>query len=483
VRFRPVAGLQTVVGLEPPSTLIGTAAPLLENFSGGLPCPSRDRNWVIPRAGTEEGVGLTEQVSEKTVAGETSDPAQTALGGLFWRLFAATGCSSLGDGLVLVAFPLLAITLTHDPLLISGVAVAARLPAFAVGLPAGALADRVHRRRLAVTVEWARLAVLAAFSALLLLHADRLAVLYLVVFLLGSLEELFVAATFASLPAMVASTDLDRANGLLSFADLTAEEVAGQGLGGVLVALGSSIPFVIDALTFAASAVLLRRALPDLPAEPADASFRSDIVTGLRWFRSHPAVSLCALLVSSFAFCQSLVIAVLVLYLRVDLHLSATGYGLLLAVSAVGNVVGALFSARIAGRIGALWSIVAAGLVASGAYVLLGLAHSVTGAGIAMALECLGITVGNVASMSLRQRLIPAGLLGRVGTTFRMVIFAGMPVGALLGGLLAHLSSLRVTFLTGGIAQLVFLAVLVPPLWRRMRAGPPVAIDLTGDAI
>lgn len=402
-----------------------------------------------------------------------------ALGVLFWRLFAATGCSSLGDGLVLVAFPLLSLTLTHDPLLVSGVAVAARLPAFVVGLPAGALADRRHRRRLAVTVEWARLAVLAAFSAVLLLHEDRIVILYLVVFVLGSLEELFVAATFASLPAMVPPQDLDRANALLAFSDLTAEEVAGQGLGGALLALGSSLPFVVDAFSFAASALLLRRALPDLPVAPSRTSFFSDVSSGLRWFGSHPALRLCALLVASFAFCQSVVVAVLVLYLRVDLHLSAPAYGLLLAVSAVGNVFGALLSTRFVARAGALGSIASAGLVAGGAYLLLALAHSVVGAGVAMGLECLSITVGNVASMSLRQRLIPQGLLGRVGTTFRMIIFAGMPLGALTGGIMARESSLRVTFLAAGIAQLGFLAVLVPRLRRRMRVDDRETIDLT----
>jgi MFS family permease len=418
----------------------------------------------------------TEQVEATEAADTTRRPDPSGLGGMFWRLFAATGCSSLGDGLVLVAFPLLALMLSHDPILVSGVAVAARLPAFVVGLPAGALADRVHRRRLAVTVEWARLAVLAVFSALVVLHQDRLILLYLVVFVLGSLEELFVAATFASLPVVVAPEDLDRANGLLSFSDLTAEEVAGQGLGGVLVALGSSIPFIIDAFSFAASALLLRRALPDLPVDPPVASFRSDIVTGLQWFRSHAALRLCALLVASFAFCQSVVVAVLVLYLRVGLHLSATGYGLLLAVSAVGNIIGALLSARLTARLGPLVSIAGAGLMAGGAYLLLALSHSVIGAGGAMALECLAITVGNVSSMSLRQRLIPSALLGRVGTTFRMIIFAGMPLGALLGGVLAGVSSLRATFLTAGIAQLVLLAVLVPRLRQRMRAE---VIDLT----
>jgi hypothetical protein len=91
--------------------------------------------------------------------------------------------------------------------------------------------------------------------------------------------------------------------------------------------------------------------------------------------------------------------------------------------------------------------------------------------------------VGNVASMSLRQRLIPQALLGRVGTTFRMIIFAGMPLGALAGGIMARESSLHATFLAAGIAQLGFLALLVPRLGRRLRVDDRETIDLSDGAI
>jgi MFS family permease len=397
------------------------------------------------------------------------------LGTDFWRLWWATGFSSFGDGLVLVAFPLLALTLTRRPLLISGVIIAARMPAFVVGLVAGALADRVHRRRLAVAVEWMRLAILAGFAGLLIAGLDSLALVYGVVFSLGCLEELFVAATTASLPSMVLEADLDRANGLLAFSDLTAEEVAGQGLGGVFIALGSSIPFAADAVSFAASAVLLRRSLPDLPVEPATATVRSEVVTGLRWFLAHRALRLMAVVIASFAFCQCIVVAVLVLYLREDLHQSPTGYGLLLAISALGNVVGALLSARLVGRLGAVGAITAAGVIAAAAYLLLGLDQSVVGAGIALALECAAVAVSNVASMSVRQRLIPSSLFGRVGTTVRMVIYAGMPLGALVGGLLGGSVSLPTTFLVAAILQFTVIATVAPRLHHWMSVGAATA--------
>src|ERR1700731_2981878 len=115
------------------------------------------------------------------------------LGRGYWWLLGATGTSAVGDGLVFIALPLLAVTLTRRPILIAGVAVAGKLPWLLVSLPAGALADRVDRRRLAVTIEAVRAGVLVGFGVAVLLGRVPLVAVYLVAATVGALETAFAA--------------------------------------------------------------------------------------------------------------------------------------------------------------------------------------------------------------------------------------------------------------------------------------------------
>lgn len=433
------------------------------------------------RAGTGPAATAPRQPEESTGAPPGRHGTQRSrhpLSRSYWGLWGSTALSSFGDGLVVVAFPLLALTVTRRPLLVAGVAVAARVPVLIFGLLAGGVADRMDRRRLAVVAEAVRLAAVAGFVAFSFLGSVDLVAIYLTVFVLGTCEQFFDAATMASLPGLVADGALDRANGLMEVSDLTAEGVAGQSLGGLLSAVTSSLPFVIDAVSFAGSALLLGRSLPPLP-QPArpPASLRSDVAAGLRYFAGHRSLRLLAGLIGSFVVCQSLVLGVITLYARQDLGLGPAGYGVLLAVPGVSSILGGLFSARIMRRLGPVPAVCAAGLLAGASYLLLGGQRSLVLAAVALALEGAGVILGNVASMSLRQRLIPAALLGRVGMTFRVIIFAGMPVGALAGGLLAGVLSLSQAIEVAGAVQLLAVAVLAPPLWTATRPGR--VIDLT----
>jgi predicted MFS family arabinose efflux permease len=406
--------------------------------------------------------------------------ARRGLGRAYWGLWRSVTLSSFGDGLVLVAFPLLALTVTHSPLLVAGVAVAARVPVVVFGLLAGALADRVDRRRQAVMAEVLRLIALVGFIALEVTGIVDLAAIYATVFILGTCEQFFDAATMACLPRLVASGDLDRANGFMQVSDLTAEGVAGQSLGGVLSAVTGSLPFVADAVSFACSALLLRRSLPPAVQETrSPSSIRSDVKAGLRFFAGHRSLRLLAGLIGSFVLCQSVVLAVITLYARQDLHLGPMGYGVLLAVPGVSSILGGIFSDRIIARLGLIPSIFVAGLLAGTSYLLLGGQRSFVWAGVALALEGAGVILGNVASMTLRQRLIPTAMMGRVGMTFRVIIFAGMPLGALAGGLLASAASLSRAIELAGATQLVAGVVFTAQLWAGTRSGTDQVIDIT----
>ncbi|MGH9095354.1 MAG: MFS transporter, partial [Acidimicrobiales bacterium] len=329
---------------------------------------------------------------------------------------------------------------------------------FVFALPAGALADRVDRRKLAVSMDVTRLALIAMFAGSLLLGYHRLWTIYVTAFVMSACQIAFVAATDASLPALVAPDDFEVANSWLMGADITTEEMAGQGIGGALVAVGTALPFVADAVSFGLSAVLLRRALPDNRPAPSTTSMWRDMREGLVWFWRHRLLRRLVVLIASFAFCQTMMTAVLVIYGTRSLHLSRAGYGLLLAVAAVGTLLGAFAAAPVVRRVGTARSVVFAGLATGASYVLLASTVRIWLAVVALTLETLAVTVGNVATLSLRQREVPNHLLGRVSSAFRMCIYGAMPLGALAGGLASGAFGVRPTFALAGILQLLVLA-------------------------
>lgn len=402
--------------------------------------------------------------------------AAPGLGSRYWHLWGATGTSSLGDGMVLVAFPLLATALTRDPRLVAGLTVAAQLPWLLFGLHAGVIADRVDRRRLALTVQGIRAVILVGFGATLLTGVRSLVLLYGIAFALGALDTIFTAVAHAVLPAMVDESDLERANGYLFSAQTGGEQFAGPALGGLAFATAPALPFVADGISFAASGALLSRAIPPPPTRTAPRSrsgIAADAAQALRFFLGHPVLRLVALVISTFAFCQAMVLSVVVLYALDALGLDSRAYGMFVALAAVGNVVGGVLAGRFGRRVAAAPAIATAGIAASGAYLVLASTTSVTVAAASLVVEAVAVAVGNVVTLSLRQRLIPSELLGRVGNAFRTVLFGVVPLGALLAGAVAKAASPQAAFAMAGCIQAVILALVSPRLVRRLRTAPP----------
>jgi MFS family permease len=196
-------------------------------------------------------------------AREGEEPGR--LGLPFWRLWSASSLSNLADGLVKVALPLVAITLTDSPGLVAGVTLAVTLPWLLFALPAGALADRVDRRIAMVTANIVRAAGVAilAVTVLLGLESSPAAIwaLYAVALLLGTAETIYDTCAQSILPQVVARDQLPRANGRLIAAELTANEFVGPPLGGLLVAAGVAVAFATPAALWAVAvgALLLLR--------------------------------------------------------------------------------------------------------------------------------------------------------------------------------------------------------------------------------
>ena len=395
------------------------------------------------------------------------------LGRPFRLVQLAAGVSGIGDGLVLAAFPLLAAQLTDDPRLVVAVTVAARLPWLLVSLPAGALVDRLDRRRLVITVELARAVLLAAFAVTVVTDQGALGALLLTVFLIGVGQTFIASATHAVVPGLVDSRRLGDANGVLFATQTSTENLIGPALGGLLFAAMAALPFVLDGVSFALAAALMAIALPVVargarPAKPT-ALLRTDIADGFAYFMGTPILRLVGALVASLAFCQAIVFGPLVLFALHGLGLSAAGYGILLAVAAIGNVAGGMVAGRLDHRFGARILLPASGVVAAAAYAVCGVATGPALAAAALGTEAVAVAVGNVANLTLRQRIIPNELLGRVGNVVRFFIFGAMPLGALVGGFLVAWFGVRAPFAGAAVLQLIAVAVLAPPLVRELK--------------
>lgn len=386
----------------------------------------------------------------------------------FRRLWLATGVSSVGDGMVLVAFPLLALTLTRDPVVIAALVAAGQAPALLVALPAGVMADRHNRRSLILTVEVARFAVLAVFGACVLAGVDSLPVIFTAAFLLGALSVSFEVLSGACLPDMVDQDQLVAANTKLMTALLAGREMIGQALGGAVFALSSSIPFLADALSFVGSAALLRSAVADKEPAPAEHSAWADLRAGLRWFSRQPVLRLLAAIIATLAFCQAAVFGVMVLYATTRLHLHGAGYGLLLAAAATGTLVASPLAPRLHRRIGSGPCIIGAAVVAGIAYPVLAVTHSAVVAGAMLMVEALSVVVGNAASRSVRQSMVPAEMQGRAAAAYQTLILVSLPLGALAGGLATSAIGIPDAFAAAGGFQLLVIAALGPRLAARM---------------
>jgi hypothetical protein len=177
----------------------------------------------------------------------------------FAKLWAAQGTSNLGDGVYGTALPLLAATLTRDPLLVSLVSFAEWLPWLLFGLLSGALLDRWDRRQVMWTVDAARFAIVGGLAVAVLADRASIALLAAVGFLLGTGQTLVDTGAHSILPTLVsrAAQRLERANGRLVGTQVVTQELAGPPVGGLLFSAAAWIPFAVDAVTFAAGSALV----------------------------------------------------------------------------------------------------------------------------------------------------------------------------------------------------------------------------------
>ena len=422
----------------------------------------------------EQPSGDVEQVQGGSTAPEASTAARKRFGPSLPRnfrlLWAATALSNLGDGLRLVAMPLLATSVTDDPRLIAGVVVAQRLPWLFFILPGGAWADRFDRRLLRMRLDMARFAVMSVLVGAIVFDQTSIVVIYAVAALLASAEAIVDSSSMAMVPATVEGQDLERAIGRLGSTELAMNDLIGPPLGGLLFGLAIAVPFGVDAVTFALAALVVGFMSGTYKPAAAGAasgdrlSMRASLAEGIRWLWNQQLLRPLAIISTALGTASFVGNAVFVIFATNTLELSEFGYGLLLVPGALGGIAGSLLAPRF--RRFPLRRTLPIAVVASGAATwLMAVTSSPILVGVLSAVSLGAVMVWNVLTLALRQRLIPDEMLGRVGASYRFLVYLGMPFGALAGGLLANQYGVRSAIFVSG-SVLVFVGLLLPVVLR-----------------
>jgi MFS family permease len=386
----------------------------------------------------------------------------------FATLWAASAISNVGDGITMAAGPLLVASLTEDPALVAGAVFAQQLPWLLFALISGAYVDRLDRRRLIVAVDLFRGAALAALAVAVASGTASIPLVYAVFFLLGTGETLADTAAGAFLPAIVAPDKLAAANARLTATFTVGNQFVAKPLGAWLFAVAAALPFGVDALTFVVAAALVStiRPVPPLgePPPPARASLRTDIAAGVRWLWRHRLLRALAVSMGfgNVAFCAAF--AVFVIYARRRLGLSEIGYGLLLTTFAVGGLVGTALAVRLQRRFGSAALLRTGLVVEAGTHAVLAATTRPLVAAAVLVVFGVHTTVWGTLVVTLRQRIVPAGLLGRVGSVYSVLLLGGAALGPLLGGALAQVFGVVAPFWIAAAAMVLITVAAWRPL-------------------
>jgi predicted MFS family arabinose efflux permease len=377
------------------------------------------------------------------------------LGRTFWQFWTASALANVGDGIRLAAFPLLAASISADPFAVGVVVGAQALPWLVTGLLAGALADTWPARALIAGADTARVVVLLLLMAAVVSGWVTVAVVAISAFLLGVAETVRDTSAQTAVPRLVPRTLLERANGRLAAGEIVGNEFVGPPVGSMLFVAGAALPFAVNGVTLAL-AVMLVLSLPLSVLGTAAAAGRPErghevgdgVRAGLAWLVRHRMLRVLVLISAAVAAADSAWFAILVLYTRDVLGLGEVGYGVLLAVGAAGGLLGSFVADRMVtgsgGRRRRHRSVLTLTIaVSTGVPALLVISPQVWAAVVVVVVTSGAFAIFNVAAVSLRQRLAPMEVLGRVTAASRTVVYGSTALGAAVGGGLASIAGIE----------------------------------------
>lgn len=400
-------------------------------------------------------------------------PAKEPLGRRFHVHLGSVAIANLADGMVSAGAPLIAVGLTRSPAEISLLSVVFWLPWLLFGIVAGVVVDRTDRRLLRIVGMLVRAGVLSAMAAAA--FSDRLTMPILVAgTALYGLTTVFVdLAGRAIVPQLAPRSRWSAANGRVMAAEQVTNTFVGGPVGGALLVLGAGWVMGVPAALSVLFVLLLVLGLRGdyTVARPEPRTPLKDVTEGLRFLTGHPVLRPLLVSGSLMNMANTAYFAVFVLWVVGEgsaVGLGPETYPLLLAVLAVGAVLGSVAVERIQRHVADVPLMLGCWGVNTGMLLLPVLFPSPVVIGAVMFVLGFTNTIGNILSLTLRQRLVPTGMLGRIGGASSTVGYGLMPLGALLGGLVGEAWGLPAVFVGATVLALLGLSYPVLRVSQRL---------------
>ena len=387
------------------------------------------------------------------------------MGPAFNRMWASSIISNLADGVMLAAVPLLAISLTDSPVLISLIGAMVMLPWLLFAIPIGVMVDRVDRRFILAGANASRSAVVGILA--LLIATDHVTIFWLLAaaFIIGVCEVAADTTAQSLIPQILDEKDFEKGNSRLQISETVIQGFIGAPISGFIYALAIYLPFFINSLGFAISALFALsipvKYLQDLRVEDADKApkhFVEDMKFGIAYLFNQKVLRRLVVTTATIGLCYSMGSATMVLFIIKELGLTEKYFGVIMAIQGVGAIAGSLVASRTSTKFGRS-EVMTFAIVASSAVLLIqGFSPNIY---IFVALATFGgfvISQWNILLMATYQTVIPKELYGRIHGTRRTLVWGAMPIGSLLGGVLANFSLRLPLYVGGALACVVSIA-------------------------
>lgn len=400
------------------------------------------------------------------------------------KLWTAETISQFGTQISFLAIPLVAVVLLQASAFeVALLGTVEFLPFILFSLPAGAWVDRLRRRPILIAGDLGRALSLISIPVAYQLGVLTIGQLYVVGFINGVLTVLFDVAYQSYLPSLVERDQLTEGNSKLEVSRTIAQTAGPAIAGGLIGILKAPLAIILDSVSYVISALFvffIRRhePTPDRHVDEhgqARAGLRKEVAAGLRYVLGNRYLRGIAASTGTSNLFSNILFGVFIVYAVRDLGLEAAEIGVIFGLGNIGALVGALTANRIAARLGVGNTIVLSMFINAPGMLLIALAPPAFPVPFLIAsgfVVGLSAVVYNINQVSFRQAITPTAMQGRMNATMRFIVWGTIPIGSILGGAIATVSSVSVSIWVGAVGSfLAVIPLLISPV-RSLREMP-----------